>query len=477
MRIDHRVTGPEVLAAESPNGDQGPETELMLGRRLGVSMVDSDPTIRDVLVDHLRKLNVMAVGYEDLEPLIETPEQSAATVIVVGPSQEADVLLPELQALLRRRPSCGAVLLVFDLSPEIVQRAFRAGVDDVVAVHAEDSELLSAIDRASERIHKRLEEEELEQVAKAAAVLTPAQPPSPVSGRVVTVFGTKGGVGKSVVATNLAATLAKQANGAVALVDANLQFGDAAIMLHISPEHTIVEAGLAAERLDPDLLDDLLLRHEPTGLRLLAAPTEPGAADHIQRAELARILVVLREMCAYVVIDTSPHLDDATLVALEHADDIVMVAGLDVMSLKNSKVTLQALQVLGIPFAKVKFVINRTGGRTTLSPGDAERALRLKADAVLPVDELIEESVNKGIPLTVSSPDAKFAKGIQGLVSILTDTTGAKRETVAPAAGTDPGVAPATPPASAVDPGQGPAAEPRRRWLRNRAPEPEATLA
>ena len=453
------------MVPEASNGDH-PEPEVHLGRRLGVSMVDSDPTIRSVLVDHLRKLNVVAVGYEDLSPLIETPEQSAATVIVVGPSQEPDTLMPEVQALLNRRPSCGAVMLVFDLTPEIVQRAFRAGVDDVVAVHAEDSELLAAIDRASEGIHKRLEEEEHEQAAKAAAVLPPVQPPSPVSGRLVTVFGTKGGVGKSVVATNLAATLAKQTSGPVALVDANLQFGDAAIMLHLSPDHTIVEAGLAAERLDPDLLDDLLLRHEPTGLKVLAAPTEPGAADHIQRAELARILVVLREMCSYVVIDTSPHLDDATLVALEHADDIVMVAGLDVMSLKNSKVALQALQVLGIPFSKIKFVLNRTGGKSTLAPVDAEKALRLKADAVLPIDDLVEESVNKGVPLAVSTPEAKFAKGIQGLAGILTDT-GRPEVPVADQARTTP--APAT---EATEPAPPDA---KRRWLRARAPQPEPT--
>jgi pilus assembly protein CpaE len=476
VRTDSKLTVGEVLTPEPPTGDHGPEPELRLGRRLGVSMVDSDDTIRSVLVDHLRKLNVVAAGYEDLSPLIEAPDQAAPTVIVVGPSQEADVLLPEVQALLKRRPSCGAVMLVFDLTPEIVQRAFRAGVDDVVAVHAEDSELLAAIDRASEAIHKRLEEEELEQAAKAAAILPPVQQlASPVSGRVLTVFGTKGGVGKSVVATNLAAALATQASGPVALVDANLQFGDAAIMLHLSPEHTIVEAGLAAERLDPELLDDLLLHHEPTGLRVLAAPTEPGAADHIQRAELARILVVLREMCQYIVIDTSPHLDDATLVALEHADDIIMVAGLDVMSLKNSKVALQALQVLGVPFAKIKFVLNRTGGKSTLAPVDAERALRLKADAVLPIDELIEESVNKGVPLAVSAPEARFVKGIQGLVGVL-QGAGAPGGRDTRRAGDGGGT-----PDPALGEGAGAplVAEPKRRWLRGRSPEtlPEPSTA
>ena len=465
MRTDQRVTAGEVVAPEAL--DLGPEPELKVGRRLAVAMVDSDPTIRSVLVDHLRKLNVTATGYESLEPLAAAPDQDAPTVIVAGPSQEADVLLPEVQALLRKRTSCGAVLLVFDLSPELVQRAFRAGVDDVVAVHAEDSELLSAIDRASERIHKALEEEQ--QAQQAARVSTPAasaNPDAPVAGRVITVFGTKGGVGKSIVATNLAALLAGAADEPVVLVDGNLQFGDAAIMLKLSPQHTIVEAGLAGDRLDPDLLDDLLLRHEPTGLKLLAAPTEPGAADHIERAELVRTIGVLREMCAYVVIDTSPHLDDATLLALEQADDIVMVAGLDVMSLKNSKVALQALQVLGIAFSKIKFVLNRTTGTSTLSPGDAEKALRMKADAVIPSDELIEESVNKGVPLAVANPAARFAKGMNGLVDAITGQGRPERAAEGSAAGAGA--------EGAAQDAASPGHEAKRRWLRAPwAAEPE----
>ena len=399
-----------------PDGEAATETGA--DRRVATVLIDPDATIRSVLVDHLRKLEIIAVAYDGLNEFAESPASIVPTIAVIGPSEPPETLIPHVEAFLRKRPRCGAVLLVFDLAPETVQQAFRAGIDDVVAVNAQDSELISAVGRAKERLEKRLNEEEQAAIIASVAPAVPVAP-TPQAGRILTVFGTKGGIGKSVVATNLAASLAQQVEGTVALVDLNLQFGDAAILLQLRPTHTIAEAAIAADRLDADLMRDLLLQHDDTEVLVLAAPTEPGAADQIQRADVMRILTVLREMCAFVVVDTSPHLSDIALVALEMADDIVMVANLDVMSLKNSRVSLQALQVLGIPFSKVKFVLNRTNGAGPLAPGDAERVLQMKADAQLPEESVVTESVSTGLPVTVTAPSSKFAQGVSGLAKAL----------------------------------------------------------
>jgi pilus assembly protein CpaE len=416
-REDQRLTADEPrLELLVPDGEAATETGAE--RRVAMALVDPDSTIRSVLVDHLRKLDIIAVGYDGLNDFLDAPASAVPTIAVIGPSEPPETLIPNVETFLRKRRRCGAVLLVFDLAPETVQQAFRAGIDDVVAVNAQDSELLTAIGRAKVRLQKHLDEEEQAAIIASVAPAVPL-PVTPETGRILTVFGTKGGIGKSVVATNLAASLAQHVEGMVALVDLNLQFGDAAILLQLQPTHTIAEAAIAAERLDPDLLRDLLLRHDGTGVMVLAAPTEPGAADQIQRADLIRILTVLREMCAFVVVDTSPHLSDTALAALELADDIVMVANLDVMSLKNSRVSLQALQVLGISFSKIKFVLNRTNGTGPLAPGDAERVLQMKADAQLPEEACVAESVNLGLPVTVTAPSSKFAQGIGALAKAL----------------------------------------------------------
>jgi pilus assembly protein CpaE len=167
------------------------------------------------------------------------------------------------------------------------------------------------------------------------------------------------------------------------------------------------------------MLENLLLRHEPSGLLVLAAPTEPSSADQIGRADLARVINVLRERCAYIVVDTSANFAEVTLAAIESSDDILVMAGLDVMSLKSARIGLQTMRVLGIPFSRVKFVLNRANTRVGLTEADAERALQLKVDAALPSDILVAESVNRGVPVVTSAPRSKFAKSIDGLADML----------------------------------------------------------
>ena len=128
-------------------------------------------------------------------------------------------------------------MVVYELTAEVLQQALRAGVDDVVAVSAEDAELLDAISRASARVMARGPA----RVPRPAGAGGHADPP----GRVISVFCTKGGTGKSVVAINLAVALAKRTIQPVVLVDADLQFGDVALMLQLAahPHHRRGRAG------------------------------------------------------------------------------------------------------------------------------------------------------------------------------------------------------------------------------------------
>jgi len=376
---------------------------------VAIGVVDPDETVRGVLTEHVKELDATVVGYENLASYTETIEASRSAVVVFGPSESPDGVVAQVVGLMAFRPGCSAIMVVYELTAEVMQQALRSGVDDVVAVSAEDSELLDAISRASARV-----------VARGSSA-NPSAPVStaPMPGRVVSVFCTKGGTGKSVVAINLAVALAKRTIQPVVLVDADLQFGDVALMLQLQPTHTIAEAVQAADRLDGSMLENLLLRHQPSGLLVLAAPTEPSSADQIGRADLTRILDILRERCAYVVVDTSANFAEVTLAAIESSDDILVMAGLDVMSLKSARIGLQTMRVLGIPFSRVKFVLNRANTRVGLTEADAERALQLKVDAALPSDILVAESVNRGVPVVTSAPRSKFAKSIDTLAETL----------------------------------------------------------
>ena len=377
--------------------------------KVAIGVVDPDEVVRGVLTRHVKDLDAGVVGYTNLAAFTETIEASRPGVVVFGPSEPADSVITQVAGLMAFRPGCSAIMVVYELTAEVLQQALRSGVDDVVAVSAEDAELLDAIARASARVLARGPSERPQTAATAA----------PTPGRVVSVFCTKGGTGKSVVAINLAVALAKRTIQPVVLVDADLQFGDVALMLQLQPTHTIAEAVQAGERLDGSLLESLLLRHPPSGLLVLAAPTEPSSADQIGGPDLARILQILRERCAYVVVDTSANFAEVTLAAIESSDDILVMAGLDVMSLKSARIGLQTMRVLGIPFSRVKFVLNRANTRVGLTEADAERALQLKVDVALPSDILVAESVNRGVPVVTSAPRSKFAKSIDSLADSL----------------------------------------------------------
>ncbi|HZU78357.1 MAG TPA: AAA family ATPase [Acidimicrobiales bacterium] len=391
--------------------------------RIAVAVVDPDDAVRSVLIEHLRGVDDDVATYPDLDTFAALADPANPVVVVVGPSEDPQALFPAVQDLTSRRPATGVILVVFALTPEILQRAIRSGVDDVVAVSAEDAELVNAISRVAGLVQGRV-----------PAVAAPAPPSSAVApssapeGQVVTVFSTKGGTGKSVIAVNLAIALAQSAPGPVVLLDADLQFGDVALMLQMQPSHTIAEAVAAGDRLDAALVESLLLRHDATGLYVLASPTEPGPADHISKADLARVIAVLRQMCAFIVIDTSANFGEITLAALQSSDQVLVLASLDVMSLKSAKVGLQTMRVLGISFGKIKFVLNRANTRVGLTVADAEKAAQLKADANLPSELSVAESVNIGSPVVVGAPRSKFAKGIRDLAAQVMSTAPAAHQ-------------------------------------------------
>ncbi|HKN38069.1 MAG TPA: P-loop NTPase, partial [Acidimicrobiia bacterium] len=245
--------------------------------------------------------------------------------------------------------------------------------------------------------------------------------------RMICVFSTKGGAGKSVVAANLAIVLARRSKEPVALVDADLQFGDAAVMLKLTPQHTIVDAVSAINRLDSQLMQSLLVRHDPSGLLVLPAPVEPAFADQVSGADMVKIVKILQSFCAYVVIDTPAHFNDVVLALLEESDDILLISGMDIPNIKNVKLGLQTLRLLNIPVSKLKLVLNRSNSKVKLDIGEVERTLQMKADALIPSDILVPQSVNKGVPAVVDAPKSGVAKAMDQLANLFVDTKAARR--------------------------------------------------
>ena len=201
-------------------------------------------------------------------------------------------------------------------------------------------------------------------------------------GRIVTVFSPKGGVGKTTSSVNLALALADKGARKVCLVDLDLAFGDVAITMQLFPTHSIEQAVGSEDSIDLAMIEGLLTRHEDS-LTVLAAPAHPDVRERVTPLLISRILRALRDGFDYIVVDTSPSFDDATLTALDETDECVVVATLDVPTLKNVKVALETMDMLNIARGHRHLFLNRADPEVGIGVDKVENILGMPVSAQL----------------------------------------------------------------------------------------------
>jgi pilus assembly protein CpaE len=243
--------------------------------------------------------------------------------------------------------------------------------------------------------------------------LRPAPSAAPTRrGRIVTVFSPKGGTGKTVTSTNLAAAFAKFEGKRTLLLDLDLQFGDAAIMLGLEPEKTIYDLVVAPGELDSEKLAGYTTRH-PSGLDILPAPVRPEDAELVTETKLSRLLEVARESYDVIVVDTSPFFHGPMLATLDRTDELLLVCGLDVPTLKNVRLALQTLELLAFPQNRIRVVLNRANSKVGMKRSEVEGALEVKVRFEVPSDRAVPIAVNRGNPAVLAESGADFSKAIR----------------------------------------------------------------
>jgi pilus assembly protein CpaE len=332
------------------------------------------------------------------------------TVVLVGPADEPSQGIALAAHIESEGLDTSVVMVTATSDTELLRTAMKAGVRDVlVADDGIDAAVASVL--AADRVITRRRESACGQASDA---VTP-----PPAGRVITVFSTKGGVGKSVLSTNLAAVLAHDLGKRTILVDLDLEFGDVSVMLQIPPDRTIFNAAQVFDRLDAEMLRGFLAAHD-SGLMALLAPVRPEEAETVTTGRVAQIIALLRTMADYVVVDTPASLSDVVLTALEQSDVVLAVATLDVPSVKNTKVSLQKLHQLGLDGGLVRLVLNRADSKVWLEPHEIEKAIADRIVARIPSDRLVPRSVNKGVPVVLDAPRSAVARSIVALARLVT---------------------------------------------------------
>jgi len=238
-------------------------------------------------------------------------------------------------------------------------------------------------------------------------------------GEVCVVFSGKGGVGKSVIATNVAVALSMDTNARVVLVDLDLQYGDVAVMLHVENHLTSIEdLAQQADQVDGEFLEEVLATG-PEEVRALLAPSSPELADLVTTANLRSIFRELSKAFDYIVVDSPAHLEERILEVMETADQILLVSAFNVTAVRSTKVTLKVLQSLGIDAGRLAIILNQTRPKVSFTRADVEEILRFRVLSQMPYEPHIDDSVDNGSPLVISEPRSDMTREFHSLVAFL----------------------------------------------------------
>jgi pilus assembly protein CpaE len=367
---------------------------------------DGLPELREALERHGE---VEFVGWSDgVRDSAPTLQGGHLQVVLRGTRSSS---LPEDElAAIREHTAAPVILLASGESSMLLEQALEADVSDVLLLPQMTENVVFAIRKASKGGSRPV-----------------GGPGHTRRGRIVTVFSPKGGTGKTVTATNLATSFAKYEGKHTLLLDLDLQFGDAAIMLGLEPEKTIYDLVVAPGELDSEKLAGYTSRHA-SGLDILPAPLRPEDAELVTEGKLARLLEVARESYDVIVVDTSPFFHGPMLATLDRTDELMLVCGLDVPTLKNVRLSLQTLELLAFPSNRIRVVLNRANSKVGMKPGEVEGALDVKVRHELPSDGKVPLAVNRGTPLVLADDKADFSRAVRTMTKSLLPVEAAKAQ-------------------------------------------------
>lgn len=372
-----------------------------------IVVTDPDPEFRSWAVEVLDRpqQTILTEDLADAEAAVTEPVNDVS-VVLVGPNFDPDEGLRALERMHDRVPDLGSILVSHTGESRIMQAAMRAGVRDVLTVPVSNEDLLEAVKRAQDLVttlRRRSGERDV---------------PERHQGKVITVFSSKGGCGKSLVSSNLAILLAQETSKKVALVDLDLQSGDQAIMLQLLPALSIYDVSMNVDRIDAEALQGYMTPHR-AGIHVLAAPLEPSVAEAVTPEAVTRVLELLKETYSYIVVDGPAHFTDQILAAFDLTDQLLMVTSMDVPSIKNLKLALNTVQQLGLSRDRIKVVLNRADSKVGLRVSEVEKTLGTEIDAALPSSREVPLSVNQGVPLALQRRKSPVVSAIAGLLDEL----------------------------------------------------------
>jgi pilus assembly protein CpaE len=390
-------------------------------------MVESEK-IRVVIVDDIAETRENIRKLLQFEPDVDVVgiARTGREAIDISKEVKPDVLLMDInmpdmdgiaatEIIRKMVPFTQIVILSIQNDPNYMRRAMLAGARDFLTKPPTIDELNSAIRRAG-----TMAREERAKIPLTSGVqntrIGAVHPPGTTGGggRVITFYSPKGGSGCTTLATNLAVCLTNE-DSSVLIVDANLQFGDVSVFLNEQGKNSILDLTPRADELDPDIINNVTIKHAQSGIRILAAPMKPEQADAVSGEQFSKVIKFLREMYSYVIVDTASSLNNITASAIDNSDLLILLTTQDIPSIKNSRLFLDEIDSLGFDRKRIIFVMNKFDKRIGITADKVSENLKQEITSIIPFEERVIVSVNRGIPFLLVDKSRPLSRAILSL--------------------------------------------------------------
>ena len=340
---------------------------------------------------------VQVVGMvEGLERGFTVLEETAPDMLMIACQGYSERALYLIEGATKERPDRPVVVLFFGTPDGFMERVFEAGADDLITLPAPAEDVRFSLEKAVAR----------RRGSTVAATVNP----------MICVLGPKGGTGKTLTTCNLAVALAL-AGKSVAIIDLDLQFGDVGIALGLSPDRTIFDLAQTGGSIDSDKVEGFLMEHS-SGAKALLAPSRPDQAAAVSVEFLRDVYSALRTSYEFVVVDTPPGFTPEVIATIDTSSDLCVVGMLDALSLKDTKLGLETLELMGCDPDRIRLVLNRSDSKIGITHDDAHKILGRLPDVLVPSDREIPRAVTDGRPIVLAGDRSAAARSFRMLAGL-----------------------------------------------------------
>ncbi len=375
-----------------------------------IIVIDPDVDARTDAAHMLAAADLTVVADADYGiDAVSVAKEHQPDVFLVAMEEPVARAIQTIEMLVSAAPQASTIVFSSLADANSVRRAMVAGARDYLIKPLKPEDVQRAVYgvlEKEERIRQQAGGELSEPIAR---------------GTVITIFGAKGGIGKTTIATNLATSLVRMTNSNVCLVDMDTRFGDVAIMMDVAVEHSIADLGRRVDELDRETIKDALTTHH-TGVSILPAPLHPTEWRNLTPEHIGKIITLLAQGHDYVIIDTPGTFNEIIATTLELGDIILLITSMDIASIKDTALALEMLRAANVSEDKVKLIINHSTSANSLSEEDVERVLEYSVTWRIPHDYNVSNANQLGIPIVIAKPYARLSRAVTEMAHALSGT-------------------------------------------------------